>query len=308
MKRFSTLLAIGLAALALLIVAYGGVHASRLPVHARAASAKALGDVKLRPVPNSNHAQDEDQPVIRFVKNPESIPLFLARDVEGNVISTAAYKGKIVLVNFWATWCPPCREEIPEMIHLQEEFKDELQILSVSEDDAPPEAMHAFAKSARINYPIVIMTPEIESDFGGVAALPTSFLVSKEGGIVTKHVGFYPIEVFEREIRALAGMQFDARIETFEDTGQIFLKNAVNATELPGVDLSHLSPQQKQIALRRLNSETCTCGCRLTLAQCRINDTACPMSRELAAKIVKEILAGKTNEPPSKSEDSSSTD
>lgn len=194
------------------------------------------------------------------------------------------------------------------MVQLQEEFKDQLQILSISEDEAPPESMRAFAKSAHINYPIVIVTPEIESDFGGVPALPTSFLISKEGGVMSKHVGFYPIEVFEREIRALAGMQFDARIETFEDTGQVFLKNAVNATELPGVDLSHLSPQQKQIALRRLNSETCTCGCKLTLAQCRINDTACPMSRELAARIVKEVLAGKTTPPPTKSDDGSSTD
>jgi hypothetical protein len=104
-------------------------------------------------------------------------------------------------------------------------------------------------------------------------------------------------------------MSVDAKIETFEDTGQIFLKNAKNATELPGVDLSKLTPAQKQVALKRMNSESCTCGCRLTLAQCRINDTACPTSRQIANKIVQEILSGKPSESPAKSDDDdSSTD
>ena len=117
------------------------------------------------------------------------------------------------------------------------------------------------------------------------------------------------ISVYDREIRALAGMSVDAKIETFEDTGQIFLKNAKNATELPGVDLSKLTPAQKQVALKRMNSESCTCGCRLTLAQCRINDTACPTSRQIANKIVQEILSGKPSESPAKSDDDdSSTD
>jgi hypothetical protein len=73
--------------------------------------------------------------------------------------------------------------------------------------------------------------------------------------------------------------------------GQIFLKNAARATSLPGVDFTGLTPEQKKVALKRMNSEICDCGCRLTLAQCRINDTTCPVSKALAAKVVKEILA-----------------
>jgi hypothetical protein len=96
--------------------------------------------------------------------------------------------------------------------------------------------------------------------------------------------------VYDAEVRALMGLPVNVKIETFEDTGQIFLKNAVRATELPDVDFSGLSPEQKTIALKKLNSDSCNCGCRLTLAQCRINDTSCVRSRSLAAKVVQEIV------------------
>ncbi len=306
MNRIGIILATGCAGLALLVAAFGGVRAYR-PARADHA-ALAQPKTPAQPVADKSDAQeDDDETTIRFVKNPEQIPLFMARDLDGNVISSAAYKGKVVFINFWATWCPPCREEIPELIKLQDKYKDQLQILAISEDEAPAEALKSFARQAHINYPIMQVTREIETDFGGVPALPTVFVINKDGGIVQKHVGFYPVSVYDREVRALAGMPIDAKIETFEDTGQIFLKNAKNATELPGVDLSKLTPAQKQVALRRLNSESCTCGCRLTLAQCRINDTACPTSRKLANQIVQEILSGKPSEPPAAKPDDDDT-
>jgi thiol-disulfide isomerase/thioredoxin len=310
MNRIGILLASALAGVALLVVAYSGVRASRSPARVQAAAGIAQPNTAMpRADAAASSGQDDgDRPVIRFVKNPEPIPLFMARDLDGNVVSTASLKGKVTLVNFWATWCPPCRQEIPELVALQEKFKDQLQIISISEDEAPPAALKAFARGAHINYPIVIMTAEIEQGFGGVPALPTSFLINKDGGVMNKHVGYYTIDVWEREIRALSGLDVDARIETFVDTGELFLKNAANATELPGVDLSQLTPQQKQIALKRFNSETCTCGCTLTLAQCRINDSTCPTSREITNRIVKEILSGKSAPPPAKPADSSSTD
>jgi len=296
--------------LAVLVATLSGAHAlvHSKTVHAAMTELKAAARGTAGKTNPDAQEDDDNGAVIRFAKNPEPIPLFMARDLDGNVISTAAYKGKVVIVNFWATWCPPCREEIPTLVKLQDAYKDQLQILSISEDDSPPEMVKAFARQARINYPIVILTREIEEDFGGVPALPTSFMIDKEGGIVQKHVGFYPASVYDREIRALAGLSVDAKIETFEDTGQIFLKNAKNATELPGVDLSKLTPEQKQVALRRMNSESCTCGCKLTIAECRINDTACPISRQTAAKIVQEVLAGKSQPAPAKPSDDSSSD
>ena len=233
---------------------------------------------------------DDKTPVIRFVKNPEMAPPLPDRDISGAVVSRTNWNGKVVLVNFWATWCPPCREEIPEMIALQSRYKDQLQIVGISEDDDPAANVMKFAQQRGINYPIVMATQEVVAAYGGVPALPTTFVIDTQGRVVQKHAGLHPMETYVREIRALLGQPIDARIETFEDTGQLFLKNAVNATELPGVNLTGLTPEQKKAALHRLNAESCTCGCTLTLSQCRVNDTECPVSGDLAAKVVKEVV------------------
>ena len=232
--------------------------------------------------------------VIRFVKDPESAPAFEARDLSGNTVSSAAWKGKVVLMNFWATWCPPCREEIPELISLQTQYKDRLQIIGVSEDDDPPAKVLQFVQKAGMNYPIVMATTDLTDAYGGVPALPTSFVIDPQGRIVQRHTGVYPIETYEGEVRALLGLPVNGRVETFADTGQVFLKNAANATDLPGVDFSGLTADQKKIALHRLNAEGCTCGCKLTVAECRINDTSCPVSVALAAQVVKEVASGST--------------
>jgi hypothetical protein len=122
---------------------------------------------------------------------------------------------------------------------------------------------------------------------GGIAALPTSFVLDSEGRIVQKHEGLRDPLLYETEIRALLGLSIgNVKVETFEDTGQIFLKNADRASELPGVDLSKLTPEQKISALHKFNAETCTCGCKYTLAQCRIYDRDCKISKAATAKIV----------------------
>jgi len=149
----------------------------------------------------------------------------------------------------------------------------------------------AFADKAGINYPVVMGT-EIASEYGGVPALPTSFVLNTAGRVVQKHVGLLEPEGIEMEVRALLGLPVSAPIETFSDTGQIFLKNAARATELPGVDMKGLTPEQKTAVLKRLNSESCTCGCKLTIAQCRMNDTSCAISTKLAAEIVNEVKTG----------------
>ncbi len=304
MNRNGIFLAAICGVLALLAAAFAGAHANHKGATAKLATASAPAPPTHRSTPkevaasknspdsadSKDEGDDDGDGVIRFVKNPEPLPAFLAHDLDGQVVSTAALKGKVVLVNFWATWCPPCREEIPELVKLQAAYKDQLQIIGVSEDeDVPPEMVKNFARTMHVNYPILIVSRELEKEFGGIPALPTSFLVNKDGGVVQKHVGLFPGEVYDHEIRALLGMQVSEKIETFEDMGQIFLKNAEHATDLPGVDFSGLSAEQKQAALKRMNTDTCTCGCRMTLAQCRINDSACATSRSLAGKIVKQV-------------------
>ncbi|HSZ18375.1 MAG TPA: TlpA disulfide reductase family protein [Candidatus Acidoferrum sp.] len=235
---------------------------------------------------------DANAPVIRFVKNPEMAPPLQAQDLSGKPVNKDNWAGKVVLVNFWATWCPPCRVEIPELLELKKEYKNQLEIVGISEDDDPPESVLKFARQKGMTYPIVMATPELVEAYGGVPALPTSFLIDTQGRVVQKHSGLYPIETYDLEIRALLGMPTNARVETFVDTGQVFLRNAANATELPGVNFKGLTADQKKRALRRLNSDSCTCGCKLTLSQCRVNDSECPVSGKLAAQIVKEAAGG----------------
>jgi len=199
-------------------------------------------------------------------------------------------------VNFWATWCPQCRAEIPALIKLQEEHRERLQIIGISEDD-DLDAVQDYVKKMGINYPVVMATPEMIAAFGGVAALPTTFVLDTEGRIVQRHLGLLNAEHTDREIRALAGMPVDARVEYFEDQGQVFSKNLSKATELPDVDLTGLTGEQKKQVLRRLNSEDCVCGCKFTLAQCRIDDTTCPVSKAIAATVVKEVREGITSKP-----------
>jgi thiol-disulfide isomerase/thioredoxin len=233
--------------------------------------------------------ESANQPVIRFVKNPETAPAMQGRDLLGKPVNKDNWQGKVVLINFWATWCPPCREEIPELLELKKEFKDRLEIVGISEDDDPPELVLKFTQQKRMTYPVIMGTQELIDAYGGVPALPTSFLIDTQGRVVQKHSGLYPIEAYVLEIRSLLGLPTDARVETFVDMGQVFLKNAANATELPGVSFKGLIAEQKKQALRRLNSENCTCGCKLTLSQCRVNDTECPVSGRLAAQVVKEV-------------------
>jgi hypothetical protein len=140
-----------------------------------------------------------------------------------------------------------------------------------------------------MNYPIVMQTAELHKSFPGVFALPTTFVIDPELRTVQKHVGLINPEIYELETRVLAGLSEDINVEQVEDTGRVLLSNAAQATELPGLDMSGLRPEQKTVALKRLNEEGCTCGCMLTIAQCRINDASCVISPPLAQKIVDEV-------------------
>lgn len=229
------------------------------------------------------------QPVIRFVKNPDPAPPLELKDLKGKSITLEEAKGKIVLLNFWATWCGPCRAEVPDLIELQKKYKDRLEILALATDEDDTDAVEKFVEKKGINYRVGMATDAIKAKYGGVPALPTSFVIDTQGRVVQKHVGLNNPAIYELEVRALLDQPVNAKVEYFEDKGEVFLTHADRATELPGVDLSKLTTEQKKAALKRFNAESCTCGCTLTLAQCRMNDTACGVSEELTAKIVGEI-------------------
>jgi cytochrome c biogenesis protein CcmG/thiol:disulfide interchange protein DsbE len=250
--------------------------------------------------PSFVSAQESEQPTIRFVRNPDPAPDFKLAGLDGKPVTLADSKGKVVLVNFWATWCGPCRAEIPDLVELQKKYKDRLQILGLAVDDEDLDAIKKFAARFGVNYPVALATNEIRLQYGGIPALPTSFILDSEGRVVQKHEGLRDPVLYETEIRSLLGLPIgNVKVESFEDAGQIFLKNADRATELPGVDLSTLTPEQKTAALHKFNAESCTCGCGYTLAQCRIYDRDCKTSKTAVAKILAAITAAPRAGPAS---------
>jgi thiol-disulfide isomerase/thioredoxin len=236
-------------------------------------------------------AAGAEKVTLRFYRDPKPAPVFTATDLDGRPISMAALRGKVVIVNFWATWCGPCRAEVPDLVALQEKYPDTLQVIGISEDEAGVEVVKRFAAEHKINYPVVMMTPEIEKLFPGIGALPTSFIVDRESRVVQKHVGMLTARTTESETRHLAGLPVNASIEQFDQTQGLQIVNGAQATTIPGLDLASLSVAKRTDALQKLNAQPCTCGCDLTLARCRVDDPSCSVSLPLAQQIVKQIAA-----------------
>jgi thiol-disulfide isomerase/thioredoxin len=237
---------------------------------------------------------------VKLLKERVAVPAFTAPDLEGRPVSTAALRGKVVLVNFWATWCPPCREEIPDLIALQAKYKDTLQIIGVAQDSGSIEDVRKFAAEHGMNYPSVLSSPEIEKLFPGVYALPTTFILDREGRLAQKHIGMLTAARTELETQTLAGLAPDVTVVDAEDEDKAKLQadkervqNAAQANKIPGVDLAGLSPDARAKVLQVLNTEHCTCGCGLTVAQCRIDDESCSVSLPLAQDLVRKAAAGK---------------
>ena len=233
------------------------------------------------------------KPRIRFIKNPKPIPELTMTTLDGKTITSKDLAGKVVIVNFWATWCAPCRAEIPDLVKLQTQYKDQLVIIGVLSEDEPGPHVSRFAADYKINYPIVPETKELAAAFPGIYALPTTFMVGPDGKMMQKHIGQIRPAQIELETRVLAKLPVDADVEYEADDKEAVLASNARATEIPGVDLSVLTAEQKTLALNRLNDEACGCGCGMTIAQCRINDSTCAVSPKLAAKILAEVRGAK---------------
>ena len=228
---------------------------------------------------------------VQLLKDPAPVGDFSVTDLDGKTITSAALRGKVVLVNFWATWCPPCRQEIPDLIALQAKYRDDLVVLGISEDEGPPDDVRAFVAEHKINYFVALTTPELAKVFRGVAALPTTFVIDRDGNIVQRHVGLLNARQVELETQVAGGLITNARIERVDDPAKLRLQNAAQATSIPGVDLSKLTAAQRTEAIKALNADDCTCGCKLTLAECRINDPECGVSLPIAQEKVEQIAA-----------------
>jgi thiol-disulfide isomerase/thioredoxin len=244
-------------------------------------------------ITSSTDANTTGKPRVRFVKNPRQIPDLTLTTLDGKTITSKDLAGKVVIFNFWATWCAPCRAEIPDLVKLQDQYKDHLVIIGVLSEDEPGPHVSRFADDYKMNYAIVPETKELLATFTGIYALPTTFMVGPDGRMMQKHIGQIRPAQIELETRVLAKLPVDVDVETDADDKEAVLANNARATEIPGVDLTVLTPDQKTRALNRLNDDKCDCGCNLTIAQCRINDSTCAVSPKLAAQILEDVKSGK---------------
>ncbi len=130
-------------------------------------------------------------------------PDFTLPQITGPPLKLSDYRGKIVLLDFWATWCEPCRAEIPHLVDLQNKYGTQgLQIIGVSMDDSP-DPVPAFYKQFKMNYPVVMGNAQTGEQYGGVLGLPIAFLIDRQGQIRKKHIGATDAAVFEKEVTNL---------------------------------------------------------------------------------------------------------
>jgi len=140
----------------------------------------------------SNHARSE------------TAPDWSLKDLDGKAINLSDFKGKIVILNFWATWCPPCRAEIPDFIDVAKQYQGKgVIIVGLSVDSIQPSEVAAFAKKAGINYPIVMSTDDLAQKYGAAEAIPVTCIIAPDGSIADKQVGMVSKDYLESNIKKL---------------------------------------------------------------------------------------------------------
>jgi thiol-disulfide isomerase/thioredoxin len=173
-----------------------------------AAAALALGLLTLpgfltRGGGDSHEVATAGQPAASCkAEGPANLALTM-KDMNGADFKLADLKGKVLLVNFWASWCAPCLQEIPEFIKVREEYHDKgFEIVGISTDDTP-EQLRDFASKYKTNYPLLQVTGEAEDAYGPVFGLPTSIIVARDGSVCKRHFGPLSKEQLEKEIKGL---------------------------------------------------------------------------------------------------------
>ena len=143
---------------------------------------------------------------IRAEQNRKPAPNFTLKDANGTSVSLADYKGKVVLLNFWATWCGPCQLEIPWFEQFEQQYRSQgFAVLGVSMDDDGWSAIKPFIAAHKVNYRIVLGNDSVSDLYGGVDSLPTTFIIDREGRLAFTHVGLAGKNDYLSEIQHLLG-------------------------------------------------------------------------------------------------------
>ena len=170
-------------------------------MHSRILSAIALSACLLMAACSS------ERPVraaVKASKDRNPAPDFTLMDVNGKPVKLSDFKGKVVLLNFWATWCGPCKVEIPWFMEFEQKFKDQgLVVLGVSMDEEGWSIVKPYLESAKVNYRVVIGTDRVGQMYGGVDSLPTTFMLDREGKIANTHIGLIAKREYQDEINQL---------------------------------------------------------------------------------------------------------
>ena len=144
------------------------------------------------------------RPLVKDDSKRKRAPDFALKDANGKLVHLADYRGKVVLLDFWATWCGPCVIEIPWFTEFQRKYKDRgFEVLGVSMDDDGWKAITPFVQKRKINYRVVLGDDKTGDQYGGLEALPTTFVIDRNGRIASKHVGLAGKKDFEDAIENL---------------------------------------------------------------------------------------------------------
>lgn len=131
-------------------------------------------------------------------------PDFTLNDLAGSPYSLKDAKGKVVILDFWASWCPPCKMELPHFQALYDKYRDKgLVVIGISVDRISPAQIAAFTRANGMTYPVLVATQDVVDSYGGVRDLPTTFVISRKGRIIKKFVGYQNRELFEALVREL---------------------------------------------------------------------------------------------------------
>ena len=148
--------------------------------------------------------KEEPQDLVESAPDMNKAPDFSLPNLQGDTVEFSDFENKVVLVDFWATWCGPCRLEVPHLVDLYEEYRDrDFVVLGIALDRPGAEVVEPFVRENNVTYPVVIGNPEVAIAFGGLTAIPTAFLVDRSGRIVKKYVGYTEKAAFEEEIKKL---------------------------------------------------------------------------------------------------------
>jgi peroxiredoxin len=168
------------------------------------------------------HAARRNAGPTTHLSQSKPAPDFSLQSLDGKTTRLSDFRGKAVLLNFWATWCGPCKIEMPWFVDLQNQYGSQgLQIVGVAMDDASKEDIGKFAKDMGVNYPILIGKESVGDQYGGVPALPESFLISRDGKVIDKIIGLRGKAEIEDAVKKALNTQPAASQASASTTGTL---------------------------------------------------------------------------------------